>query len=292
MDRSDEGERQLRRILELTEKERKHPQLSGFLKLVGLMILRPLRDRVGLILASTIVLLMLWGHDGELPLVHLIWSGWQPAAANPGARPEIIPGLPWDQEWLSFAAGVLLVVLIPCALIKLVYRESLRSYGLGLPQGSRLRLSVFSAVFLFAVSLPAFLVATGDEGMKATYPIYRGTLDGWDFATYELGYLLFFVAIEFVFRGYLLLGLFSVRDREALPEATGERGPLLFGYYAILISMLSYTAWHLGKPTPELWGTLVWGPVAGAIVLLTRSIWPVVAVHWALNVVLDLLLTR
>ena len=42
---------------------------------------------------------------------------------------------------------------------------------------------------------------------------------------------------------------------------------MAFGYYAILLSMLSYTAWHLGKPLPELWGTLVWGLVAGTIVL-------------------------
>jgi len=34
-----------------------------------------------------------------------------------------------------------------------------------------------------------------------------------------------------------------------------------FGRYALMIQMLSYTAWHLGKPLPELWGTVVWGLV-------------------------------
>jgi membrane protease YdiL (CAAX protease family) len=52
--------------------------------------------------------------------------------------------------------------------------------------------------------------------------------------------------------------------------------------------MLAYTAWHLGKPLPELWGTLVWGPAASAIVLATHSIWPIVLVHWLLNVWMDL----
>lgn len=253
------------------------------------MIVRPLRDPVGLLLASAVVLLVLWGPNGELPLVHHLWSGWQPGV-DPQGRPVVLPGIPWDQEWISFAAGVGLVVLIPCALIKWVFKHDLRDYGLGLPERNRTKLSAFSAAFLLLASLPAFLLATGDAEMKATYPLYRGSLDGWDFVIYEAGYLLFFVAIEFIFRGYLLLGLFGVKDRSALPESTGESGRLLFGYYAIFISMLSYTAWHLGKPTPELLGTLVWGPVAGSVVLLIRSIWPVVFVHWALNVILDLIL--
>jgi membrane protease YdiL (CAAX protease family) len=52
--------------------------------------------------------------------------------------------------------------------------------------------------------------------------------------------------------------------------------------------MLSYTAWHLGKPVPELWGTLVWGILAGTVVLATRTVWPVIIVHWLLNVFMDL----
>jgi hypothetical protein len=54
-----------------------------------------------------------------------------------------------------------------------------------------------------------------------------------------------------------------------------------------VISMLSYTAWHLGKPLPELWGTLVWGLLAGTIALASGTIWHLVAIHWLLNVLLD-----
>ena len=61
----------------------------------------------------------------------------------------------------------------------------------------------------------------------------------------------------------------------------------MFGYYAIFISMLSYTAWHLGKPIPELWGTLVWGLATGTVALATRTIWHIVLVHWLLNVFMD-----
>ena len=207
-------------------------------------------------------------------------------------RAHIIPGIPWDQEWLSFLAGFVLVVLIPIVLIKVVYRQDLRDYGLGLPPKDRLGLSLLSAAVLLVLSAPAFYLGARDPSMRATYPLYRGSFNGLgQFAFYEAGYLVFFIAIEFIFRGYLLFGLFNARDSEALPGTSGIRGPLVFGYYSIVISMLSYTAWHLGKPLPELWGTLVWGIATGTVVLATRSIWPVVAVHWLLNVFLDALIT-
>jgi Type II CAAX prenyl endopeptidase Rce1-like len=289
-----EAEARLEEILRLSAEVRADPTVRVFVRLIWKMVVWPLRDPVGLLLASAVVLIMLWGREGNLQLVSLVWSGWDGPGSDPDARDTVIPGIPWDQEWISFFAGGLLLVVIPCLLIKLVFKHDLRDYGLGLPGRENRKLTVFATLFLFAVSLPAFLLSTGDSGMEATYPLYRGEFDnGWEFAIYELGYLVFFVVIEFIFRGYLLLGLFNVKDRVAYSElVTGERGPLLFGYYAIFISMLSYTAWHLGKPTPELWGTLIWGAVAGAVVLLIRSIWPLVAVHWLLNVILDLILWK
>ena len=77
---------------------------------------------------------------------------------------------------------------------------------------------------------------------------------------------------------------------EAIKGIAGIKGPLLFGIYAILIQMLSYTMWHISKPTPELMGTIVWGVALGAVALKIRSIWPIIAVHWILNVFVDLVL--
>jgi hypothetical protein len=254
------------------ESVREHPTLRGFLALIWQVVRRPLDHPAGVILASSAVLFVAWGASGELGWLGGLSDGWRPGA-DPAGRGEVIPGIPWDQEWICFAAGFVLLVLIPCAIAKVGFHHDLRAYGLGLPDRNRMRLALFSATFLLLAAVVPFLFATGDEGMNATYPLYRGPLDGWDFVIYEAGYVLFFVTIEFVFRGLLLLGLFPA-----------------FGYYALFIAQIAYTLWHLDKPTPELVGTLVWGPVAGAVVLLTRSIWPIVAVHFALNVLLDLLL--
>src|SRR5262249_19238282 len=148
-----------------------------------------------------------------------------------------------------------------------------------------------------AASALPFVQGSRDPDMRKTYPLYHN-LDPNNlpqFALYQLCYLPFFVAIEFVYRGYLLFGLAGLRPEvekhaglSTAPEqpAPGPR-PRFFTRYALLIQMLSYTAWHLGKPLPELWGAFFWGPAAGAVAYTTRSIWPVVLVHWVLNVFLD-----
>jgi membrane protease YdiL (CAAX protease family) len=107
-----------------------------------------------------------------------------------------------------------------------------------------------------------------------------------EFILYELTYIPFFIAIEFIFRGYLLFGLAGIK-KEEVKENNNLPGIFYFNRYALLIPMLSYTAWHLGKPVPELWGTLVWGLAAGAAIYAIRSIWPIVLAHWLLNVFMD-----
>ena len=102
-----------------------------------------------------------------------------------------------------------------------------------------------------------------------------------------IGLNAFFVAIEFIFRGFLLFGLAGVRDSDVKGAGTGAPGVFYFHKYALLIQMLSYTAWHLGKPAAELWGTPIWGLCAGALAYAARSIWPVTAAHWVLNIWID-----
>lgn len=286
-------ERRLLRVVPVSEAEQDHPTVLTIFKLVYNTIARLLHDPVGMILGSAFILIMLWGVHGNVDLLGVVWDGWTgPGSAGDPARGVIFPGIPWDQEWVSFAIGAVLLVLIPALLIKLVYKQDLRDYGLGLPRRDRWRLTILSSFLLLAISLPAFYLGAGNEEMRATYPLFPAFQNVGQFALYEAGYFVFFVVIEFIFRGYLLFGLFQFRDAGALPGVRGAPGPLVFGYYAIFISMLSYTAWHLGKPLPELGGTLVWGIAAGTIALATGTIWGIIIVHWLLNVFLDLVMWK
>ena len=278
---------------EVTEAELDAPGVATMFKLVYNAVAQFSRDRTAMLLGSAFLVLMLWGPHGNLELLGAVWDGWKgPGTYGAEGRAAIIRGVPWDQEWISFWIGVLLVVGLPVLLIKRVYKQSLADYGLGFPPRDRWELTLLSGILLFLISLPAFYIGAKNAGMQAVYPFYKPFNSYGEFALYQIGYLPFFFAIEFIFRGYLLFGLFKLRDRDALPGVQGAKGPLVFGYYAILVSMLSYTAWHLGKPMPELWGTLVWGIAAGTVALATRTIWHIVLVHWALNVFLDWAILR
>jgi membrane protease YdiL (CAAX protease family) len=266
------------------------PTIWGVARLFGRTVSWVFHDRVAQIVASTFSLLLLWGTHGHMDLVGYVLDGWTGPGGDPATRAKLIPGLPWDQEWIAFGTGFLLLVVVPCLLIRFVFHEKIADYGLGLPRRGTWKFALISSALFGAVMLPAIVLTSRDPVMRATYPFYRNFAGTTQFLVYEAGYFVFFLVIEFIFRGYLLLGLNRIYDRQVGSGPSGESGPLVFGNYAILLSMLSYTAWHLGKPIPEQFGTLFFGLATGAIVLVTRSIWPIVVVHFALNVLLDYLI--
>ena len=274
------------------EVELQQPDFITILKLVWHVVKSFFKERPGQIIGSAFILIMLWGYHGELELIKVFWKDWVPPGTNPTARIQIIPWVPWDYEIISFWVGALLLVVVPMILIKSIYKQSLSEYGLGMPPKGRRALAFWSFLALFIISLPAFYLGAQDEGMRQVYPFYKNFTSSGQFIIYELTYLPFFIAIEFIFRGYLLFGLAGTRDDEIQKSGGGVPGIFYFHKYALLIQMLSYTAWHLGKPTPELWGTLVWGLAAGTLAYACRSIWPVVAAHWFLNVFLDAVIIK
>jgi hypothetical protein len=251
---------------------------------------RKLRDKASIILWSSFILLSLWGFHGDMAiLTALFGEDW---------IETITFHLPWGKQLASFVVGFLLMVVIPCLIIKFVFKENIRDYGLGLPeqdQRQKARVAFFSLLIIASVLV---FFASFDKGMQREYPLFTQQVDGqvtwavtrwWEFIVYELIYLLFFITIEFSFRGYLLFGLNSIR----MTHQTGNGQSVSsqrFGLYSILIQMLAYTTWHYGKPVPEMLGTIIWGICVAAIALRIKSIWPIIISHWLYNVFLDFLL--
>jgi hypothetical protein len=254
-------------------------------------LLAIVRARHTLIILSAILLLMLWGFHGNVDLLGLVLHGWTgPGSYGMPGRASLIPGLPWDQEWISFMLGALLLVATPCFIVALGFKERLRDYGLGGPKPGEWRFTLASTALLALFAYPSMYgAAKTSADMRALYPLFRHFSSVSEFAVFELGYLLFFLAIEFIFRGYLLLGLYGAHQPGGARALREGQDPPLLTHYSIVVSMLSYTAWHLGKPLPELWSTPVWGIVAGAIVLRSGTIWPIVLIHWSMNVLFDYL---
>lgn len=223
----------------------------------------------GVVIMSALVGVVVWGPRG-MPIFSGWFSGWL------GSDPA---GAALRAQYLSFASGLVLLVLIPWLLIRLRFHQRLSDYGLGL---GNVRLGVVFTLLLIIASIVPFLFASHDGAMGQEYPLlYRGlnleqrrAAFSWaGFLGFELVYASFFFVIEFIFRGYLLFGL--------RPQ---------FGEYAVILQMLSYTAWHLTKPTTELLGTPIWGFVVAAVTLRVNSLWYVFVAHWLLNVLLDTLI--
>jgi branched-subunit amino acid transport protein len=270
----------------IPESEYTSPGILSLFKIIWSSIRSFFHEKPGIILLSAMIVIMAWGFHGELGLLKMIWPDFRGPGHDIATRPQLIPGIPWDNELISFWGGFFLLVVIPILIIKLGFKQKLSEYGLGLPPKNRRKLAWLVFVILTAIALPGFIISTGGAEVQSAYPIYKPINSIPAFILYELTYFPFFIGIEFIFRGYLLFGLAGVKDIDT------KGGYFKVYRYAILISMLSYTAWHLTKPVPELWGTLVWGLAAGASAYAIRSIWPIVISHWLLNVVMDAILSK
>jgi hypothetical protein len=270
---------------------------EGQFSAVDLLVLiwttvKKLKDKASVILWSSFLLLLLWGFHGDMAvLTSLFGEDW---------TQKLTFGLPWGRQLASFIVGFALVVIVPCLIVKFGFKSRIRDFGLGLPARDQRRKAMVASLVLLGITSVFVFFASFQSGMQQEYPLFAQRVDGdviwtisrwWEFLIYELIYLLFFITIEFAFRGYLLFGLSSIRTVHKT-EDNRQVSIQRFGLYAILIQMLAYTTWHYGKPVPEMVGTVVWGICVAAIALRVRSIWPIIIPHWLYNVFLDLLLWR
>ncbi len=132
------------------------------------------------------------------------------AAALLGGHPYFL----WFSFLYQYLADILLLVLIPVLIIRFVLHEPLRDFGLRLGDW-RFGLKYCAAFF---VILAPFLVMNGkDPSFYSFYPLPR-ELYGRGLChmlLWELTYLVYYIAWEFQFRGYLQLGLLD-------PVAAGQ----------------------------------------------------------------------
>lgn len=170
-----------------------------------------------------------------------------------------------------FACFFVLAGLMPFFYLAVVMKAPLAQFGLGLGDWKTGLPMVL--VLLPVVVAPLIWVAAGLPDIRGEYPMLRALFQKPQlFWQYEIAYvLLYYVAWEFFFRGFLLFGL--ARDLGAVN--------------AILIQTISSCLIHLGKPESETLGSIVVGILFGIIALRTRSIWYVFALHAGIGVLTD-----
>ena len=184
-------------------------------------------------------------------------TGWLP-----------VTGPPLDAVH-AFLATFVLLGLVPAALAPIILGRRPQSLGLGLG-------NVKFGVRLLALGVPLAVlggfVGARSEAVAAVYPLGQLVTDTFSsFAPHAAAYLLYYLGFEYLFRGFLLLGL---SDRIG-PAAAN-----------VLQAALVMTV-HFGKPGLEMAAALPASLAFGWLTLRTGSIWYAVAIHWVVGVTLD-----
>lgn len=167
----------------------------------------------------------------------------------------LYPHLWWALWTIALFLGV------PAILVRALFRHPLRDYGLNLAIKRKhwwLYLALFVAVF------PVVIYAASRSDFQAIYPFYRGAFQATAGAVlaWEMAYLTQFLALEFFFRGFLVLGLGRV-----------------IGRASIWLAMVPYCMIHYHKPPAEAFAAIIAGIVLGELAYRTRSIAGGVIVH-------------
>ena len=138
-------------------------------------------------------------------------------------------------------------------------------------------------MLFLTIMLPATYVASRLDPFRGVYPLagnsaYLVNLGGgktqvsWAlFLTYEAAYFSYFIAWEFLFRGWMVHGI----------TPTWGRGP------AILAQVAPFAVMHLGKAELETLGSIIAGVALGILSMRTRSFYYGALIHGVVAVWMD-----
>lgn len=191
------------------------------------------------------------------------------AASRFPALTQLYFGLYPHLWWACFA--IICYVPLPILIVKCIFRGRVRDYGLKLVLKKR-HLALYGAMLLFMVPI-VFYVSTRTDFLKI-YPFYRGAplAPLGAILVWEAAYGIQFIALEFFFRGFLVLGL--------------ER---YIGRYAVWVAVVPYCMIHYHKPPLEAFIAIVAGVVLGEVARRTRSIMGGVLMHLCVALSMDAL---
>jgi membrane protease YdiL (CAAX protease family) len=167
--------------------------------------------------------------------------------------------------------SIIFYLPLPILIVKLFFGGRLRDYGLKLALKKQ-HLTLYGAMLLIMAPI-VFYVSTRIDFLNI-YPFYRGASLAplGAVLVWEAAYGIQFIALEFFFRGFLVLGL--------------ER---YIGRYAVWVAVVPYCMIHYHKPPLEAFIAIVAGIVLGEVARRTRSILGGVLVHLSVALSMDAL---
>lgn len=170
----------------------------------------------------------------------------------------------------QFCFMTLVFAAVPAIIVKLVFKQNLRDYGVRLGDW---KLGIPLALAAIVLVGPMVYGTGADPTFQAEYPLSKTAAEtARRLVVYELLYLLYYIPWEFFFRGFMQFGL---------KDKYGAFGAIMFQTFASVLL-------HIGKPPAETWASVVAGPAFGIVSLKTGSILAVLIFHYLLGVGNDL----
>lgn len=172
-------------------------------------------------------------------------------------------------EFIYWFLGDFAVFFICGALlIKLVFKEKVRDYGLNLNEKQLGFTVVLPAIVIMC---PVIWIVSASPSFAESYPLLQMARTDWGiFLVFQIFLLAFLFAWEFFWRGYMLFGL----KKE-------------FGYYAVLIQMIPFVILHNGKPFTETSGAILGALALGILAYRTGSFIYGVIIHYGVMIMID-----
>ncbi len=133
---------------------------------------------------------------------------------------------------------------------------------------------------MLLIMLPVLSAASFHPSFIKQYPMYKTSaahvilnIPEWlTVMIYEIAYGLDFVTVEFLFRGFMVIGMIQI-----------------LGRHAVLSMAATYCFLHTGKPIGEAISSIFGGYLLGVVAYETKSIWGGVIVHvgiaWMMEVI-------
>jgi membrane protease YdiL (CAAX protease family) len=168
-----------------------------------------------------------------------------------------------QEFWIHFRQiiGFIFLGVIPFMIVLVILREKLKVYGLGLSLSSEIiYYTVILSVIIISIS---FLISRSPVNLKK-YPLIKTKI--WNIKLLiisSLGWIIYLLAYEFLFRGFLLFTCIQS-----------------FGIWpAIIINILVYSLAHVPQGLNETAGAIPFGFVLCFMVILSGAMWPAFFLH-------------
>lgn len=169
----------------------------------------------------------------------------------------------------EYFMAFILLLIIPLILIKFVFKEKFNAYGLEI--GDAKFGFQFTAIAVLLL-IPFLYIGTLMPEMQSTYPEARSVIGSLKpFLLVECFYMLYYIGWEFFFRGYILFGL-----RKHFGDIA-----------AILIQTIPSCIMHIGRPEPEILGSILIGILFGYLAIRTKSVLYPFLIHLFIGVFTD-----